>query len=287
MHAVLLVIAVSNHATGNTSWWRNARHGAAAVNAEASALIQRHMAAQAAVMPVLTATGFNVTRVYEASATWADVTRFFRAANFAWEDGVDAIVLDTHGGRTGGRVASHAQLPGELARAVQRMLGGAVAEWYGAPVVPMHPRDPPFIRCYHAGAALMEHVDAVDPPSGRAQFFGANALLAAERLDAPWPLTMRAPRRRQQQEEGSADELVPGDVVDLRPGDVVLYEAGRIRHARPWPLEGEPATAPQGDDAGARYCMLFSFYQPQTPFLGYDDVLLALSRAHASLRDEL
>ena len=76
------------------------------------------------------------------------------------------------------------------------------------------------IRVYLKGSYLYNHVDRIDT------HVISSTICVDHDLASPWPLYV-------EDLEGSPHEVV------MAPGDMVLYESARLKHGRPYPLEGE------------------------------------------------
>ncbi len=75
-------------------------------------------------------------------------------------------------------------------------------------------------RVYQRGAYLHNHVDRT------LTHIVSSTICVDHRLDKPWPLCI-------EDIDGNAYQ------VDMEPGEFVFYEGARLKHGRPWPLEGD------------------------------------------------
>jgi hypothetical protein len=88
--------------------------------------------------------------------------------------------------------------------------------WCGYPLQPVWAFG---MRIYGAGSVLYRHVDLLETHVISA------SLLVAQDVDQPWPLVV-------EKWDGTRHEF------NLRPGDAVLYEGGKLPHFRDSPLRG-------------------------------------------------
>ncbi len=75
------------------------------------------------------------------------------------------------------------------------------------------------IRVYLKGSYLYNHVDRIDT------HVISSTICVDQDLSSPWPLYI-------EDLEGRPHEVV------MAPGDMVFYESARLRHGRPYPLDG-------------------------------------------------
>ena len=90
------------------------------------------------------------------------------------------------------------------------------------------------IRVYQRGTYLYGHVDRTKT------HVISSAICVDHALDSRWPLFM-------EDIDGNPHQ------VDLEPGEFVFYEGARLRHGRPYPLDGD------------YYAGLFVHYVPRDP----------------------
>jgi len=88
------------------------------------------------------------------------------------------------------------------------------------------------IRVYQRGSFLYNHVDTIDTHVISA------SICVDHRLDTPWPLYV-------EDVEGRPHE------VSLEPGEMLFYESARLKHGRPYPLDGD------------YYAAMFVHYTPE------------------------
>lgn len=99
---------------------------------------------------------------------------------------------------------------------VERSLQPLLESWVGQPLTMTSTFG---IRVYTRGAILHPHVD-------RFKTHIVSAILnVAQDIEKPWPLVIQ-------------DHLSREHTVYLQPGEMVLYESSRLKHGRPYPLEG-------------------------------------------------
>ncbi len=76
------------------------------------------------------------------------------------------------------------------------------------------------IRVYQRGTYLLNHVDRTDT------HIISSTICVDHRLTKPWPLYI-------EDVDGNPHQ------VDMEPGEFLFYEGARLRHGRPYPLEGD------------------------------------------------
>ena len=76
------------------------------------------------------------------------------------------------------------------------------------------------IRVYQRGSYLYPHVDTIDT------HVISSSICIDYQLDKPWPFYI-------EDIQGQAHE------ISMSPGDMIFYESAKLKHARPYPLEGE------------------------------------------------
>jgi len=76
------------------------------------------------------------------------------------------------------------------------------------------------IRVYQRGSYLYNHVDRAGT------HVVSSTVCVDHRLDSPWPLYI-------EDHEGHPHE------VSIEPGELVFFEGARLKHGRPYPLDGE------------------------------------------------
>ncbi len=122
-------------------------------------------------------------------------------------------------------------LPEELRQEIHRELQGLAEAWVGRYLEPTYVYG---IRRYHRGTVLEPHRD-------RAATHVVSAILNVDQqVDRDWPLEIE-------------DHFYRKHQVILSPGELLLYEGGRLLHGRPTPLEGD------------RYSNVFVHYRLQEP----------------------
>ena len=105
----------------------------------------------------------------------------------------------------------------ELNAEVSRLLQPAHERWSGRELCESACYG---IRIYQRGTYLFNHVD-------RTETHIISATICVDhRLDKPWPLYI-------EDIEGTPYQ------VDMEPGELLFYEGARLRHGRPYPLEGD------------------------------------------------
>ncbi len=87
------------------------------------------------------------------------------------------------------------------------------------------------IRVYQAGSYLFNHVDRTE------SHVVSSTICIDRRLNAPWPLYI-------EDHDGNPHE------ISIEPGEMVFYESAKLKHGRPYPLEGD------------YYASIFVHYQP-------------------------
>jgi prolyl 4-hydroxylase len=131
----------------------------------------------------------------------------------------------------GGDGSELVPLPEPLRREIHATLQPICEQWCGEPLEPTYVYG---LRVYHHGARLRSHRDRI------ATHIISAILNIDQETNTAWPLEIddHAYRRHR---------------LTLQPGDMVLYEGGRLRHGRPEPLDG------------GSYCNVFVHYRPTRP----------------------
>ncbi|HWN67854.1 MAG TPA: PqqD family peptide modification chaperone, partial [Haliangium sp.] len=122
-------------------------------------------------------------------------------------------------------------LPEPLRREIHAALQPICEEWCGEPLEPTVVYG---LRVYHHGARLKLHRDRI------ATHIISAILNIDQETSTDWPLEID-------------DHVYRRHRLALQPGEMVLYEGGRLRHGRPEPLDG------------ASYCNVFVHYRPTRP----------------------
>jgi len=104
-------------------------------------------------------------------------------------------------------------------------------EWSGIPLEPSIAYGP---RIYNAGAVLARHVDK---PATHVVGCSITIEAATER---PWPFVIE-------------DHQSTAYAIDIRPGEMLLFESSRLPHCRPEPLRG------------SHYINFYLHYRPRQP----------------------
>lgn len=76
------------------------------------------------------------------------------------------------------------------------------------------------VRVYQRGSYLYSHVDTIDT------HVISSSICIDSQLDKPWPFYI-------EDIHGQAHE------ISMSPGDILFYESAKLKHARPYPLEGD------------------------------------------------
>lgn len=76
------------------------------------------------------------------------------------------------------------------------------------------------IRVYQAGSYLFNHVDRTE------SHVVSSTICIDRRLNAPWPLYI-------EDHDGNPHE------VSIEPGEMVFYESAKLKHGRPYPMDGD------------------------------------------------
>lgn len=97
------------------------------------------------------------------------------------------------------------------------------------------------IRVYQRGSYLHRHVDLIQ------SHVISSTICVDHRLNKPWPFYI-------EDIDGHGHEIV------LHPGEMIFYESARLKHGRPYPLDGE------------YYAALFVHYTPTTWSLSAADL---------------
>lgn len=124
-------------------------------------------------------------------------------------------------------------LPEPLRHEIHAALQPICEAWCGEPL------EPTFVyglRVYHHGARLAPHRDRV------ATHIISAILNIDQETNRDWPLEID-------------DHVYRRHRLVLQPGEMVLYEGGRLRHGRPEPLDG------------ASFCNVFVHYRPTRPIV--------------------
>ena len=108
-------------------------------------------------------------------------------------------------------------LSADLRAEIHDALKLLMEQWCGKELLPTYVYG---IRVYHRGAVLKCHQD-------RLETHIISAIINIDQqVDQDWPLVID-------------DNYYRRHEVILKPGEVVLYEGGRLTHGRPYPLEGD------------------------------------------------
>jgi len=108
------------------------------------------------------------------------------------------------------------ELPDELRRKIHSSLKPQLEKWSNTELIPTFVYG---IRVYKKGSVLMSHRD-------RLKTHIISAIINVDQeVDEEWPLVIEDNYYRKHQ-------------VFLNPGEIVLYESGRLIHGRPLPLQG-------------------------------------------------
>lgn len=108
-------------------------------------------------------------------------------------------------------------LPDELRQAIHDEMQPLMAQWCGQELEPTYVYG---IREYHRGAKLKMHRDRIDTHIISA------IINVAQEVDEDWPLIIE-------------DNAYRTYHVQLKPGEMVFYEGGRLLHGRPIPFNGD------------------------------------------------
>jgi len=108
------------------------------------------------------------------------------------------------------------------------ILKPAHEQWCGVPLVTANAYG---IRVYQSGSYLHNHVDLIQ------SHVISSTLCVDHRLNRPWPFYIE-------------DISGHGHEISLQPGEMLFYESARLKHGRPYPLDGE------------YYAALFVHYTP-------------------------
>lgn len=131
----------------------------------------------------------------------------------------------------GGDGSEMVPLPQSLRREIHAALQPICEAWCGEPLEPTYVYG---LRVYRHGARLQPHRDRI----------GTHIISAILNIDqetnADWPLEID-------------DHVYRRHRLVLKPGEMVLYEGGRLRHGRPEPLDG------------TSFCNVFVHYRPTRP----------------------
>jgi len=103
-------------------------------------------------------------------------------------------------------------------------------QWCGMPLVTANAYG---IRVYQHGSYLHNHVDLIQ------SHVISSTICVDHRLNKPWPFYIE-------------DIDGHGHEISLQPGEMIFYESARLKHGRPYPLDGE------------YYAALFVHYTPTT-----------------------
>jgi prolyl 4-hydroxylase len=122
-------------------------------------------------------------------------------------------------------------LPEPLRREIHAALQPICEAWCGEPLEPTYVYG---LRVYHHGARLQPHRDRI------ATHIISAILNIDQEVNTDWPLEID-------------DHVYRRHRLALQPGEMVLYEGGRLRHGRPEPLDG------------ASFCNVFVHYRPTRP----------------------
>ncbi len=90
-------------------------------------------------------------------------------------------------------------------------------EWCGLPLLNASCYG---IRVYQRGSYLYSHVDTINT------HVISSTICIDYQLDKPWPLYI-------EDIQGQAHE------ISMSPGEMIFYESAKLKHARPYPMEGE------------------------------------------------
>lgn len=108
------------------------------------------------------------------------------------------------------------------------ILKPAHERWCGMPLVTANAYG---IRVYQNGSYLHNHVDLIH------SHVISSTICVDHRLNKPWPFYIE-------------DVNGHGHEISLQPGEMIFYESAKLKHGRPYPLEGE------------YYAALFVHYTP-------------------------
>lgn len=108
------------------------------------------------------------------------------------------------------------QVDAEFNRSLLLALKSMHEEWCGFPLIESACYG---IRVYQRGAYLFEHTDTPET------HIISSTICVGQETDGPWPLCI---------EDGEGRKH---DVV-VEPGEMLFYEGARLRHGRPYPLQG-------------------------------------------------
>lgn len=111
-------------------------------------------------------------------------------------------------------------------------------QWCGMPLVTANAYG---IRVYQRGSYLHNHVDLIQ------SHVISSTICVDHRLNKPWPFYI-------EDIDGHGHEIV------LHSGEMIFYESARLKHGRPYPLDGE------------YYAALFVHYTPTTWSLSAADL---------------
>jgi prolyl 4-hydroxylase len=131
----------------------------------------------------------------------------------------------------GGDGSELVPLPDVLRREIHAALQPICEAWCGEPLEPTAVYG---LRVYHHGARLQPHRDRI------ATHIISAILNIDQETNTDWPLEID-------------DHVYRSHRLVLKPGEMVLYEGGRLRHGRPEPLDG------------ASFCNVFVHYRPTRP----------------------
>jgi len=163
-------------------------------------------------LPAYTRNGFEYSRI--PGFLFGELAQYFKENNR--RAAPERVAQDFLKNQQG--VTSHLlELPDLIRRKLLIGLRSRCEAWSGLKLEPVVVYG---IRRYNRGAMLLPHGDTISSHVISA------VLNVAQKVDRPWPLLIE-------------DHLYRSHHCELAPGEILLYEGGKLLHGRPEPLEGE------------------------------------------------